>query len=83
MDVDTDIFDQKHFNKEGGTFDDAVLYIKAHIDVDDVALIKLTRIDKPMRASQPIQKDKVEKNDKSLTLQGVKDNYITFNYINK
>lgn len=58
------------------------MYLKASINVDSFALVKILKSDKTNLAGSAIQEEKVGKN-KSLMLQGVSDNYITFKYINK
>lgn len=45
MDVEYDIFEQRHFEKSGKNFEDNVMYLKADIDIDSVALVKLLKID--------------------------------------
>jgi len=44
-------------------------------------LVKLIKTDSLNLADEPAQEDASK--DKSLTLLGVSDNYITFKYINK
>jgi hypothetical protein len=68
IDVESDIFENRHFNKETGYFEDSVMYIKASIDVDQVGIIKLIKTENSNSASQPVQVDKAAKNLKSLTL---------------
>ena len=68
IDVESDIFENRHFNKEIGYFEDSVMYIKASIDVDQVGIIKLIKTENSNSASQPAQVDKAAKNLKSLTL---------------
>lgn len=68
IDVESDIFENRHFNKETGYFEDSVMYIKASIDVDQVGIIKLIKTENSNSASQPAQVDKPAKNLKSLTL---------------
>lgn len=68
IDVESDIFENRHFNKETGYFEDSVMYIKASIDVDQVGIIKLIKTENSNSASQPAQVDKAAKNLKSLTL---------------
>lgn len=66
VDAEYDIFQQKHFNKEGGAFDDNVMYIKANIEVDQVALVKLIKTDVANNAGE--SPDKATNKDISLTL---------------
>lgn len=66
VDAQYDIFQQKHFNKEGGAFDDNVMYIKANIEVDQVALVKLIKTDVANNAGE--SPDKAANKDISLTL---------------
>jgi hypothetical protein len=68
IDVESDIFENRHFKKETGYFEDSVMYIKASIDVDQVGIIKLIKTENSNSASQPAQVDKAAKNLKSLTL---------------
>lgn len=44
-DVDADILEYKHYGKKGDTFSDSVMYIKANISSDSIALVKLVKTD--------------------------------------
>ena len=55
MDTDFDIFQQKHYGKEGNSFEDNVMYIKASIDVDSFALVKILKSDKSNLVGQGIE----------------------------
>lgn len=44
------------------------MYLKAHIEVDQIALVKLIKTNTSNEAGQFVQDDKAVKNDKSLSL---------------
>jgi len=46
VEAESDIFKQKHYNKNGSTFEDNVMYVKTSIDVDSIALVKLIKTNK-------------------------------------
>jgi len=39
------MFEQRHFAKTGESFDDRMMFLKASIDIDSVAIVKLVKID--------------------------------------
>jgi len=43
VETESDIFEQQHFDKVGNGFEDSMLYSKASIDIDSVAIIKLVK----------------------------------------
>lgn len=43
--TESDIFEQRHFEKTGQSFEDSIMYLKARVDIDSVAIIKLIKLD--------------------------------------
>lgn len=41
--VDADILEAKHWDKKNGSFSDSVMYIKANMSGDSIALIKMVK----------------------------------------
>lgn len=41
--VETDMLEQKHFEKNGGGFADSVMYLKTNINADSIAILKLVK----------------------------------------
>lgn len=83
--ADADIFENKHFNKQGGPFSDSVMYIKAFINADSIAVLKLAKTDssRETKLSQDDMNITLSK-PKSLTLQGMSEQgHVLFKYINK
>jgi len=41
--IDADILEQRHWDKKNAQFSDSVMYFKANISADSIALIKLVK----------------------------------------
>jgi hypothetical protein len=83
--ADADILENRHLDKKGGPFSDSVMYIKANITADSIALVKIQKTDQS-RETQLSQDDinKTMSLPKSLTLQGMSEQgHVLFKYINK
>ena len=67
--VEADIFEGKHFDKNNGSFSDSIMYIKANISADSIALLKMVKTENS-RDIQLTQDDinKTLAQDRSLTL---------------
>lgn len=85
--TETDIFEQRHFDKLGNAFEDSIMYLKAAIDIDSVGIIKLVKIDennKKDASNLETSSSSDQKKTNALSLLGISnENYLTFKYENK